>query len=620
MCGIIAFLQNSEVTSLPTARRALDSLRHRGPDACGEWHEADVYLGHRRLSIIDLDTGQQPMHSSDGRYVIVFNGEIYNYRELRRELEPSGAFFRTRSDTEVILEGYRRWGSAVVEKLNGMFAFVIWDRVRHAAFCARDRLGIKPLCWAMKGDALIVSSTLEPFAALGSFDQIDPVAVRDLMTFDYIPAPRTIRKGVWKLEPGSRFQWQPGSGEPVIERYWSPPMASETCSAPEQDELEDLLQKSVSRQMVSDVPIGVFLSGGIDSSLLVALMARHSATPVKTYTVAFSEGDVDESRIAGRVARQFGTEHSVLRAEEVGPALLQQLIGSLDEPFCDAALVPLYALSQMTRQHVKVTLSGDGGDEIFGGYEKYLMPGEATRRLPPSSMVHRSLRAIPWRPRGVGRLYGRTLTATEGLRYSYSRYGDFPVFRKDLGQLFSREFQEGAHVEQFFEPWERIAGKYGAQLDADLLMRTDLETYLSENCLVKTDRASMLASLEVRVPFLDELLLDRILPLHADQKILNGQLKALLLPLAKRLLPMEVWNRPKHGFNVPVDVRLAGAWRPVVEDALAWGERNLQIFNYRYLRRLQRINVREQGVGLELWNPVVLLTWAMRQGAQRGSA
>ena len=615
MCGLVAFLQDSAVTPLPVARRALDSLRHRGPDACGEWLDGDVFLGHRRLSIIDLHTGQQPMHSSDGRYVIVFNGEIYNYRELRDALRLDQSVFRTQSDTEVILEGYRRWGSAVVEKLNGMFAFVIWDRTRRAAFGARDRLGIKPLCWAMKDGALIVASTLEPFGVLGSFDQIDPVAVRDLMTFDYIAAPRTIRKGIRKLEPGSRFHWQPGASEPSIERYWTPPPADAGLCAPGEDELEELLHRAVSRQMVSDVPIGVFLSGGVDSSLLVALMARHSSRPVKTYTVAFAEADVDESAIANRVAAEFGTEHSVLRAEELGPETLQQLIGDLDEPFCDPALVPLYALSRLTREHVKVALCGDGADEVFGGYEKYLMGQETTRQLPFSTLLQGSLKAVPWRPRGMGHFYSRTLTSHQRIQYSYSRYGDFPVFRKDLGQLFSDDFRHDACVAQFFEPWDRHGLKHGGPLDTDVLMRADLQTYLSENCLVKTDRASMLASLEVRVPYLDELVLDRILPLEANKKIVNGQLKALLQPLARRLLPQVVWDRPKHGFNVPVDVRLAGPWAPMVEEALQWGERNLGVFDYPYLRRLQSINRKRTGVDLELWNPVVLITWAMAQPA-----
>lgn len=617
MCGVVAIVGGAAEFPLADAGRALARLRHRGPDADGIWQDDHVFLGHRRLSIIDLKTGGQPMLSADERYVVVFNGEIYNFRDLRHELEDAGARFRTQSDTEVILEGYAHWGPRVVERLNGMFAFVLWDRVARSAFVARDRLGIKPLCWAMKGDALVVASTLEPFEELGGFEEIDPVAIRDLMTFDYVPAPRSVRKRVKKLEPGSRFVWRPGDGEPRVECYWRPQGADPSARAPVGEELEDLLNRAVHRQMVSDVPIGVFLSGGIDSSLLVALMARRSGQPVKTYSVSFSEKEADESAIAATVARQFGTEHAVLRAEEVGPDALQRLMGSLDEPFCDAALVPLYALARMTREYVKVTLSGDGGDEVFGGYEKYRWAGAHAGPTVVSAFVRRSLEALPWRPRGVGRLYGRTLSAAESLRYAYARYGDFPVFRKDLRQLFASDFCDHARIEEFFEPWERVARLYGSRQDSDLLMRTDLRTYLSDNCLVKTDRASMLASLEVRVPLLDELLLDRIVPLHADDKIVNGQLKALLLPLAKRLLPSEVWNRPKHGFNVPLDVKLAGIWRPVVEEALTWGERHFRVFNYRYLRRLQRINLAEQAVGVELWNPVAALTWAMARPSQR---
>ena len=265
----------------------------------------------------------------------------------------------------------------------------------------------------------------------------------------------------------------------------------------------------------------------------------------------------------------------------------------------------------MTKHHVKVALSGDGGDEVFGGYTKYLL-GENGRRQPPfSSLFHDFLRALPVRPRGVAGVYWRTLSSSDRIRFSWTHYGDFPVFRKDIKQLLRHTYQDAAKVPEYFEPWERTARRYGSRFDTDVLMRADLETYLSGNCLVKTDRASMLASLEVRVPYLDETVLDRILPLPASKKIRNGQLKALLVPVARRVLPKEVWNRPKHGFTVPLDVRLAGAWRPAVESVLDWGESNLDIFDYDYLRRLHRINVSEGGVARELWNPFVLITWAM---------
>jgi asparagine synthase (glutamine-hydrolysing) len=611
MCGFIAILQDAPSIPSSTARRALDSIAHRGPDAAGEWREHDVYLGHRRLSIIDLATGDQPMQSTDGRYVIVFNGEIYNFIELRNWLTREGAVFKTRSDTEVILEGYRRWGACVVDHLHGMFAFVIWDRLRRTAFAARDCLGIKPLCWTVYRDALIVSSTLEPFAALGEFNRLDLIAVRDLMTFDYIPAPQTILDGVWKLEPGNRFEWSFGAKKPAIERYWSPPLANTGAPKPDAYEVEELLDRAVKRQMISDVPIGAFLSGGIDSSLLVALMSRHSGTPVRTFSVAFTEVDADESPIAALVAQRFETDHTVLHTEAMDSDALLNVLGRLDEPFCDPTFLPTYTLSEMTRRQVKVALSGDGGDEVFGGYPKYLWGEVDGQQFPMASFFHRSLRALPWRPRGAGHVYWRTLSSRDRIRFLWARYGNFPVFRKDIYQVLIRAYHHQAELDQYFEPWERRARRYGQQFDTDVLMRTDLETYLSENCLVKTDRASMLASLEVRVPYLDELVLDRILPLPATQKIHGGQLKALLMPIARRLLPREVWDRPKHGFNVPLDVRLAGAWRPAIETALDWGERNLDLFNYHYLHRLHTINMGEGGIDRELWNPFVLLAWGM---------
>jgi asparagine synthase (glutamine-hydrolysing) len=610
MCGFFAVTQNSAIFDRDTAQSAAYTIAHRGPDEAGEWRENNVMLFHRRLSIIDLTTGQQPMQSSDGRYVIVFNGEIYNFQELRDELVAGGRQFHTRSDTEVILEGYRSWGKAVVERLSGMFAFVIWDRLQSVAFGARDRLGIKPLCWAMRQGSLIVSSTLEPFGALEGFDHIDPIAVRDLLTFDYIPSPQTILRGVKKLEPGCRFSWRFGADEPSIERYWSPPLTDAELEAPNDGELEALLDRAVKRQMISDVPIGVFLSGGIDSSLIVALMARHSEKPIRTFSIAFDNSKMDESTIAQLVARQFGTDHTVLRAEEVGCEEILELIARLDEPFADAAVVPTYALSRMTAGHVKVALSGDGGDEVFGGYPKYLRGSwENGFRLQP--LLHKTLRAFPWRPRGLAHMYFGALSSQERIRWSWAGYGDFPIFRKDLRQVLTPPYHERAEVDKYFEPWELRAGRYGHRFDTDVLMRTDLQTYLSENCLVKTDRASMLASLEVRVPFLDDTILDRILPLSADRKIINGQLKALLLPIAKRILPEEVWSRQKHGFNVPLDTWLKGSWRPAVEAVLDWGEANTDLFNFRYLRRLHKINMNEGGIGRELWNPFVLLAWAM---------
>lgn len=611
MCGFVAFLQNAPIFDIETARRTLDTITHRGPDAEGEWCEREVMLLHRRLSIIDLATGDQPMQSRDGRYVIVFNGEIYNFPQLRDELSDKGVQFHTHSDTEVILEGYAYWGAEVLARLHGMFAFVIWDRHLCRVFTARDRLGIKPLCWARYGGALIVASTLEPFKYLEAFDKIDLVAVRDLMAFDYIPSPRTILKNVNKLDPGSYFLWHLGEPIPTITHYWRSPLSKSSEPSPDEYELEELLDRAVARQMISDVPIGAFLSGGIDSSLLVAFMARHSEQPVRTFSCAFADSLSDESHIAKQVASQFGTDHVVLRAEDVGPKALLELLGCLDEPFADPAVVPTLALSKMTASHVRVALSGDGADEVFGGYPKYLQGGVSQSAFPLSSLLHRALRAVPWKSRFAQHVYWRTLSFQDRIQWSWLRFGDFPVFPKDITQLFSPSYHQAAKLDQVFLPWEQRAKRFGKVYDMDVLMRTDLEMYLSENCLVKTDRASMLASLEVRVPYLDETVLDRLLPVHADRKIVNRELKSLLMPVARRLLPKEVWDRPKHGFGVPLNIWLAGNWRPAVEEALEWGEAHVDLFNYSYLRRLHKMNMVNPKMARQLWNPFIFLAWMM---------
>ena len=611
MCGFVAFFQNVPNVNRQTAQRALDTIAHRGPNAEGEWYEGEVILLHRRLSIIDLATGDQPMQSRDKRYVIVFNGEVYNFQELRKELTDKGVQFRTHSDTEVILEGYGYWGSEVVERLHGMFAFVIWDRRLRRVFSARDRLGIKPLCWARYEKGLILASTLEPFKILERFKHIDLVSVRNLMAFDYIPSTGTILQNVYKLDPGSHLIWSMDDDCPVMSRYWRAPPANPTHISPDEAEIEELLDRAVARQMMSDVPIGAFLSGGIDSSLLVAFMARHSERAVRTFSCAFSDSRSDESHIAKQVAVQFGTDHAVLHAEDLGPKDLLELLASLDEPFADPAVVPTVALAKMTASHVRVALSGDGADEVFGGYPKYLQSGRLKPEFPFSSILHRGLACSTWKPRLAKHLYWRTLSSQDRVGWSWLRFGNFPVFPKDITQLFSRRYHQAAELEQAFLPWEQKAKRFGEIYNMDVLMRTDLEMYLSENCLVKTDRASMLASLEVRVPYLDELVLDRVLPMPADQKIINGELKSLLLPIARRLLPEAVWNRPKHGFGVPLDIWFAGNWRPAVDEVLQWGEAHIDLFNYSYLWRLHKMNMKGQKMARQLWNPFVFLAWMM---------
>lgn len=621
MCGIFIVIQKHPLWQSTILMEATDALSHRGPDGQGYWQENGVFLGHRRLSIIDLNTGDQPMFSHDRRYVIVFNGEIYNYRELRIYLQQAGHHFCTASDTEIILEAYRRWGDNCLQQLNGMFAFALWDREQQRLLAARDRLGIKPLCWTLHRGALIISSTLEPLWRLPDLPRkLDYEGLRDVLVFDYIPAPRTILQGVQKLPAGHFLNWQLGQSEPVIRSYWQVPRPRHE-NLPPREELESrveiLLDQAVRRQMIADVPLGAFLSGGIDSSLVVALMARHSPKPVKTFSISFQDKGYDESPYAQAVAQTFATEHTVWPAEKVDGDQLLDIIGRLDEPFADPTLIPTFALSALTRRQVTVALSGDGGDEVFGGYQKYLQYGDdgecpSTSWLRPVKWLAEFL---PVRPRGVGRFYPRALTPLERIPFNWVRYGNFPLFRKDLRQVLSASAADQVKAEAYFEPWRIHARRFGNNYSTDLLMRTDLTTYLSGNCLVKTDRASMMNSLEVRVPYLDELLLDFVLPFPATVKIVRGQLKSLLISLAQKLLPQESWDRPKQGFNVPIGKYLATDWAPWVDRLLNWGQAHLPLFNYPYLQKLVKINRGSQDMGSALWNPLVILIWYYHHAA-----
>jgi asparagine synthase (glutamine-hydrolysing) len=620
MCGIFAALQTKLKWDLHTLNAVLDSLKHRGPDGRGAWNDDHIFLGHRRLAIIDLFSGAQPMLSHDERYAITFNGEIYNYLDLRSQLEACGNKFVTASDTEVILEGYRRWGIDFLKHIEGMFAFVLWDRKAKSLIAARDRLGIKPLCWSEDDGNLIFASTLEPFLELPKFlRELDFEALRDVLVYDYIPVPGTILKNVNKLPPAAFLTWSLAHPQVSIQTYWQiPPSMQPTSSVTREHmigQVEFVLEQAVKRQMISDVPLGAFLSGGIDSSLLVAFMARNSLNPVKTFSISFHNAAYDESKYAQEVATQYGAQHTVLPAEDISGSQMVDILSRLDEPFADPALIPTFALSALTRDHVTVALSGDGGDEVFGGYPKYLR-GEDYRK----NLLWRLMRplkwladAIPMRPRGVGPLYWRTLNVREQLRFAWTHYGDYPVFRKDLSQVLSSSASQKANVRNYFLSWEKQAAPWGTIYDSDLLMRTDLTTYLNDNCLVKTDRMSMLNSLEVRVPYLDELVVNEVVRLPADWKIYNGKLKSLLMPLAEKMLPRSVWDRPKHGFTVPLGQNMGESWLVEVNRLLDWGDAHMPIFNYPYLRRLNSINQKAFNIGRELWTPIVILAWFSRR-------
>ncbi len=563
MCGILLTIGDVFRADFDAALAALTS---RGPDARETLAHGDALLGHARLAVIDIDGGRQPMTAANGRLAMVYNGEIYNFAALRRELEAAGHAFATRSDSEALLTGYLHWGEAVVEKLDGMFAFAIHDGADGSVFLARDRLGIKPLFWGehanAHGENFVAASTLAPFFALQAFPKkLDAEGLRDYLAFQTPLAPHTLVCDIHALPPGACLKWNVGAGG-TVRQWWTIPDATE--KAPDRqalvEETDSLLAQAVKDQLVADVPLGAFLSGGIDSSLVVHYMAQAGAKPLKTFSVRFAEAGFDESPHAQAVADQYGTEHHVLDAPELTADTLAAALADLDQPLADPAYIPTWALSRLTRQHVTVALSGDGGDELFGGYPRFL----DTADRHPDNAAKRVLRGLLRHGLAPASLSRRALAGAELLLYRRVELGDYPGSRKDLRHYLAPEAARAARPERTLELWRKLAARHG-NYDRGALLRADLWTYLSENCLAKTDRASMAHGLEVRVPLLANALQDRMLRLPAGVHFDAGGGKALLRALARRYLPETVWNREKHGFSVPLRANFAGPWRD-------WGE------------------------------------------------
>ncbi|MCK9387447.1 MAG: asparagine synthase (glutamine-hydrolyzing) [Sulfuritalea sp.] len=537
---------------------ALETLKSRGPDAREVLAHGDALLGHARLAVIDIAGGRQPMTTDHGRLAMIYNGEIYNFAALRRELETAGHAFATNSDSEVLLTGYSYWGEAVLEKLDGIFAFAIHDARDGSVFLARDRLGVKPLFWGEHANGLVAASTLAPFFVLSSFPKkLDPQGLRDYLAFQTPLAPRTLVRDIHVLPPGACLRWKVGA-HATARQWWTIPDATE--SAPDQaalvEETDRLLARAVKDQLVADVPLGAFLSGGIDSSLVVHYMAQAGARPLKTFSVRFAEAGFDESPAARAVAELYGTEHHVLDAPQLTAETLVAALADLDQPLADPAYIPTWALSRLTRQHVTVALSGDGGDELFGGYPRFL----DTADRHPDGAAKRLLRVLLRHGLAPVSLTRRALAGPDLLLYRRVELGDYPGSRKDLSRYLAPEVATACRSQATLELWRELAERHGGY-DRGALLRADLWTYLSENCLTKTDRASMAHGLEVRVPLLANALLDRVLRLPAGVHFDAGGGKALLRALARRYLPEAVWNREKHGFSVPLRANFAGPWR-----------------------------------------------------------
>ena len=618
MCGIAGFAEvTASAGSSMTADRMrvqamCDAMRHRGPDDEGFHVEPGIALGMRRLSIIDLSTGHQPIHNEDRTVWVVFNGEIYNYRELRDALEAAGHEFYTSSDTETIVHGYEEWGEQVFSRLRGMFGIAVWDSKTRTFLLARDRAGIKPLYYGEAGGRLFFGSEAKCLLANPEIDrELDPAALDHFLAYLYTPRDRAIFRGMRKLPPGHILRVHGGRVE--LREYWRLPVRQAFHGSEHEalEQLERTLGDAVASHMISDVPLGAFLSGGIDSSVVVALMARRSARPVRTFAIGFDEQRYNELPHARRVAEHLGTEHHELIVRPDALGILDRLVWHFDEPFADSSAIPTWYVSEMARQHVTVVLSGDGGDELFGGYDRYVPHPRVAAFDRLAGAAGRAAAAATWRmlPHGTrGKNFLRHVARDPRGRYVDSVSFYHPDERETLLSPEIKARLGDWDAEAFFAaPFGRLGDlPFPAQM-----MAFDFETYLPEDCLTKVDRMSMAHSIESRVPLLDHQVVEFAASLPVSMKIESGRRKHLLKQLAFRLVPREMLDRPKQGFGVPIGHWFRGSLRDVFGDILrSPTTRQRGYFNAAFVDRLLEEHLSgKRDHSLRLWQLLVFELW-----------
>lgn len=565
MCGIAGIFHYESVKPVDPNRieRMAEALASRGPDGAGVWTAPGVGLGHRRLSIIDLAGSPQPMHSTDGRAVIVFNGEIYNYRRLRHELEQGGTQFRTDGDTETILAAWQRWGPRCLDKLDGMFAFALYDLEKRQLFLARDRLGVKPLYVArLSGGALAFASELKGLLANPLMRRtIDPLAIEDYMTWGYVPDHRSILKDVEKLPAGHYLLLEHGREPGLPVKWWDLSFEQRERGSTEDlsAQLLHLMREAVSSRMVADVPLGAFLSGGVDSSSVVALMSEVSAKPVTSCSIGFDVADVDETSHARKMAELFGTEHHerIVSADQFGE--IDRLVRIFDEPFADASALPTLRVCELAREHVTVALSGDGADEAFAGYRRQLFQAREEQarailpralREPVFGMLGKLWPKADWAPRPLrAKTTFLALAANGETGYARALSILAPEQRQDIfGEVLLRE--RGEYRAE--HPFEELMRKAPARSGLDRAQYADLKFWLPGDVLTKTDRTSMAVSLEAREPLLDHRLLEFAARLPERLRIRGTTGKWLMKHTMERYLPEDILYRPKQGFVTPL--------------------------------------------------------------------
>jgi asparagine synthase (glutamine-hydrolysing) len=616
MCGIAGLISANE---RPVDRDRLlcmvDKIAHRGPDGEGILVDGSVGLGHRRLAIVDLsDTGKQPMVSSDGRLVIVFNGEIYNFRELRKELTASGVAFRSSSDTEVMLALFEREGESMLKKLRGMFAFAIWDKEKNELFFARDRIGKKPFFWTNDDRGFAFASEVGALVASGK-PEVDWDAVRLFLGLQYIPSPRTGFKNVHALPPSHCGFVRDGNVE--VKRYVS--FAAEpkikTSFEDAAKRVRVLLDESVRLRMIADVPVGTFLSGGIDSSAVACLMAKRSALPIKTFTMGFPSLGYDERAEARSLAATLGAEHHEFEASPAEALrVIDDVLDAYQAPFADASAIPTYLLARETRRHVKAVMTGDGGDELFGGYRRYRYFQKAMRWKDigfgvPAGFITRMLHSALNDPR-FARFDEMVSASTVGEAYGELFTGSY-FGSRDIKNLLQADFLSkttSADAASFVAQNIRTKGVEAA-------MEFDLHSYLPDDLNVKMDRATMAHGLEGRSPLLDQELVSYVTRLPVEYRLSPRGQKALLAEAVRDIVPSEVFSRPKRGFQVPLAEWLRGPLRSTfVERCLSSDVRLLEICRKEEITRYLHENDRGTDHGNRLWMLLALSTWLERYG------
>ena len=626
MCGITGWASLDTSTPPPDGARALlhsmcERMTHRGPDSEGLMVKTGVGLGMRRLAIIDLQTGEQPALSEDGQVAVILNGEIYNYQSLRARLEERGHNFRSTSDTEVLPHLYEEYGRGMVEHLNGMFAFALWDARRRRLLIARDRFGEKPLYWGVFDGALLFASEPKVLLAHPAVrPSLNLEALRQYLSFDYVPAPLSIYQGIQKLTAAHTLTLSDGRIE--IEPYWRLSYRKQE-PVPTEDEaaanLRELLADSVRMRLVSDVPLGVLLSGGVDSSTVAAMAVRASSEAVKTFSISFAESSFDESAYARAVAKFLGTDHHEERLSVDLAANLVSEIGSwMDEPLSDPSLVPTYLLSRFTRRHVTVALGGDGGDEIFAGYPMYWGHALASLygrvpRLLRRGLVERSVRRLPVKTKNLSfDFQARRFVAgadQDTVARPHIWFGSFTP--AEQSELLTPQVKNMTDGDIYASARRMLEDECDAEETVERMQSLDTRLYLAEDILTKVDRASMAVSLEVRAPFLDPRVAEYAARLPASYKLRGRKTKYILKRAVAPLLPPFVTRRGKKGFGVPVAEWLKGRLRPLARDLLSPERiRRAGLFDADYVMRLQDEHERGQANHRKLlWTLLMFEMW-----------